>query len=60
MRISHLLSFVALALVAIVVYTWWTFDGFSARSQPSAVERGIARAVRRTESLSEGSRHAAF
>jgi mono/diheme cytochrome c family protein len=47
MRISHLLSFVALALVAIVVYTWWTFDGFSARSQPSAVERGIARAVRR-------------
>ncbi len=47
MRISHLLSFVALALVAFLVYTWWNFDGFSTRSEPSAVERGVARAVRR-------------
>jgi len=47
MRIRTVVTVVAIAAILLATVTFMRLDGFSARSQPSAPERAIARAVRR-------------
>ena len=46
MRITRVLLIVALVVLAVVAYPAWNFGGFSTRSEPSYLEKVLARSVR--------------
>jgi cytochrome c553 len=46
MRITRVLLIVTLVVLAVVAYSAWNFGGFSTRSEPSYLEKVLARSVR--------------
>jgi hypothetical protein len=46
MRITRVMSIVTLVVLAVVAYSAWNFGGFSTRSEPTYLEKVLARSVR--------------